>query len=423
MQKFRVRFGTWNPYSVLKVEGNETRLEGIAREIYDIMSETMNFQYETQLQKDLQYGTLGPDNKWTGMVGATVANKTDISGPYFITEQRAMAMDFAVPIGFSELCIVSGLVRANRDPFLIFEIFSLELWLLLMFTTLIAASLLTVIYFKIPSTQKRKISRVFLKYMWMLTGSVIGKDYGSNHRWYLKHIWLSPGFKFFLFLWLTGPALVLRYTYEGSIVSAFAADKLKPRIQTIEELVKDTGVTIATFKNSYPQTCFERLRGTELDSLWQRVQGNWKLPPRNETPSWMDDIENEKSVFVAETLFMKSLVGERFKKTGHCGVRVIPTDFCTAYIAIAFRKHFPRKIFNNFNKRLLWYNEAHLTKRWISSSTAYYDTCTRTGTTSTKPLEMKDVFGAFIIYTVGTLLSTVAFVLEFVSNRKIRKLK
>ncbi|GBM13964.1 hypothetical protein AVEN_152390-1 [Araneus ventricosus] len=50
---------------------------------------------------------------------------TDLAGPIFINEARASVVDFAFPVDFSQLVIISVLVPAHKDPFFIFGVFSL----------------------------------------------------------------------------------------------------------------------------------------------------------------------------------------------------------------------------------------------------------------------------------------------------------
>ncbi|GBN21473.1 hypothetical protein AVEN_244199-1 [Araneus ventricosus] len=77
-------------------------------------------------QYDAPYGGfIGPDGKWNGIVGDMINNVTDLAGPIFINEARASVVDFAFPVDFSQLVIISGLVPAHKDPFLIFGVFSL----------------------------------------------------------------------------------------------------------------------------------------------------------------------------------------------------------------------------------------------------------------------------------------------------------
>ncbi|GBM89725.1 hypothetical protein AVEN_216836-1 [Araneus ventricosus] len=178
------------------------------------------------------------------------------------------------------------------------------------------------------------------------------EEFGDNRRWFLKHVWSSPSFRLLQSLWFTAGCLVFMYTYQGAIISAFAVDKLKPRISTLEELLEDTKIGISTFKNSYPMAFFKRLANTNYGSIWLRLENNLVNPPSKGTvPDWLDDIEDGKRVFIADMFWLKYLIGERFVKTGKCGLRATDIELGAAYMSFAFRKELRNKrVFESFNK-------------------------------------------------------------------------
>ncbi|GBO37360.1 hypothetical protein AVEN_229561-1 [Araneus ventricosus] len=177
-------------------------------------------------------------------------------------------------------------------------------------------------------------------------------EFGDNRRWFLRHVWSSPSFRLLQSLWFTAGCLVFMYTYQGAIISAFAGDKLKPRISTLEELLEDTKMGISTFKNSYPMAFFKRLANTNYGSIWFRLEHNLVIPPSKGTvPDWLDDIEDGKRVFIADMFWLKYLIGERFVKTGKCGLRATDIELGAAYMSFAFRKELRNKrVFESFNK-------------------------------------------------------------------------
>ncbi|GFV03385.1 lig_chan-Glu_bd domain-containing protein [Trichonephila clavipes] len=74
------------------------------------------------LKNDAAYGGfIGPDGKWNGMMGSL---EIDVAGPLFINEARSKVVNFAFPLDFADLVIISGLIPANKYPNLIFGIFS-----------------------------------------------------------------------------------------------------------------------------------------------------------------------------------------------------------------------------------------------------------------------------------------------------------
>ncbi|GBO39201.1 hypothetical protein AVEN_254751-1, partial [Araneus ventricosus] len=132
-----------------------------------------------------------------------------------------------------------------------------KVWIALLVTTLAVSAVACLIYQLLPAREKRAKMETYSKYLWAFHTGLIGKEFGDNRRWFLRHVWSSPSFRLLQSLWFTAGCLVFMYTYQGAIISAFAVDKLKPRISTLEELLEDTKMGISTFKNSYPMAFFK----------------------------------------------------------------------------------------------------------------------------------------------------------------------
>ncbi|GBN30639.1 hypothetical protein AVEN_219575-1 [Araneus ventricosus] len=272
----------------------------------------------------------------------------------------------------------------------------------------------TLIYQVLPFPGKRGITETFSKYLWAFQLGLIGKDFGDNKRWFIRHVWSSPSFRLLQSMWFTAACLVIMYTYQGAIISAFAADRLKPRVSNIEELLKESKLGISTFKNSYPMAFFKRLVNTCYESLLHRMEHNMVGPPsKGDIPYWLDLIEEGKIVFIADPWWLKNVIGERFLKTGKCGLRMTNTEFGASYMSFAFRKELHnRSIFKSFNKGVRRFTEGSLHHRRMITSSLYYDICTGDSTAVVDPLNFSDLIGAFIIFGIGNGLACVIFALE-----------
>ncbi|GBL98982.1 hypothetical protein AVEN_70270-1 [Araneus ventricosus] len=132
-----------------------------------------------------------------------------------------------------------------------------KVWLSILLATAVVSVTATLIYQVLPFPGKRGITESFQKYLWAFQLGLIGKDFGDNKRWFIRHVWSSPSFRLLQSMWFTAACLVIMYTYQGAIISAFAADRLKPRVSNIEELLKESKLGISTFKNSYPMAFFK----------------------------------------------------------------------------------------------------------------------------------------------------------------------
>ncbi|GFU13635.1 uncharacterized protein NPIL_429151 [Nephila pilipes] len=344
------------------------------------------------------YGVLGSDEKWTGMIGSMAQNETDIGGPFFLDENRGKAIQFVSPLGFSQAVLATGLVPTKKLPFHIFRVFSMNVWLSFMSSIIITAGATGLMYSISPFSDKKKRIEALIRYMWLFLTSLIGKDLGTKSRWFLQPIWNTHSLRFVLSVWLM-TCLVFVNSYQGSIISTYAAFKLKPKYESLNDLMKDTSLEIGTYANSFPYLCLSRLTNTTFEPVFLRAKENMLYLGKG-TPPWMDQVEQGAAVIVGEAGHTKYFVGERFKLTGKCGIRVIPLDFCASYVALGSRNELSKVFINNFNIGIQRFNEGGISTRQKTESVLFYDICTQTDTSSIHPLDLADLMGAFTILAV-----------------------
>ncbi|GFU01320.1 uncharacterized protein NPIL_265461 [Nephila pilipes] len=134
-------------------------------------------------------------------------------------------------------------------------------------------------------------------------------------------------------------------------------------------------------------------------------------------PPWLDDVEAGKSAYIADTLYSKFMIGERFKLTGKCNIRVASFDLCSGYIALATRRGLNKKSLKKLNEGILSFNEGRLAKRHILESILYYEICSQNVDVIRKPLDLEDLLGAFTILGAGLSISAIYFVMELAMDR------
>ncbi|GIY06440.1 lig_chan-Glu_bd domain-containing protein [Caerostris extrusa] len=175
----------WVPWVILDANKSLETAQGVLIELYKGMKYAKVFDYELQLAS--AYGVLGQDKKWTGMVGSLLKNETDVGGPYFVEENRGKVIRFVSPLDFSQLVLVTGLIPENTDPFMIFRVFSITVWLTLLSFVFIVAGTACLVYSVWPSSERKRKVAAYFRYLWMFQTSLLGKEFGSNSRWFPPH--------------------------------------------------------------------------------------------------------------------------------------------------------------------------------------------------------------------------------------------
>ncbi|KAG8182847.1 hypothetical protein JTE90_000451 [Oedothorax gibbosus] len=273
------------------------------------------FDYEVEFQPNGTFGSKLPDGTFNGMVGSLMRNETDIGGPLLVTEERNKAVEFSVPFSIFQYGLMSGTVETQKHPFLIFDIFELPVWLTLFASVVFMAAAATVVYY----------------------------GFGGDERWFIRHLINSPSFRLLQLLWFAGPGLVCLYSYQGGIISAFAANKIKTKFESLDDLKQYQSAKAMALSGSAITRFFESLTNTpgKYEYVWNRMKDStiqYDVP--GSVPPWMDVINKGKACVVGESYHMKTRVGDRFFKTGKCGLRVSDIDLQSSYVALAFRKEY-----------------------------------------------------------------------------------
>lgn len=92
----------------------------------------------------------------------------------------------------------------------------------------------------------------------------------------------------------------------------------------------------------------QKLADTDLEDIWTRIQRNL-IKPSTGIPSWMDAVEEGNAVYLFDISFAKYFIGERFRKTGKCGIGVTAIDMCSGYIGFPTRKGMSKRLLTKFN--------------------------------------------------------------------------
>ncbi|XP_069995907.1 glutamate receptor ionotropic, kainate 1-like [Penaeus vannamei] len=132
-RRLRVASLTYFPYMDYERDSEEagttvTALDCLDRRVLIALASVLNFSYEIREPPDLQWGVLGDDGNWTGVMGAFQHDRADFSTVFAPTPLRMLYMDFARIYTADVLGIVSLKPTPLPRHLALIRPFSGDLW-------------------------------------------------------------------------------------------------------------------------------------------------------------------------------------------------------------------------------------------------------------------------------------------------------
>ncbi|KAG8182849.1 hypothetical protein JTE90_000453 [Oedothorax gibbosus] len=406
------------PFSTHK-PGTDSGLGGTVLDIYESMKIFINhFDYDATLQFDRGFGGKLPNGSFTGMIGSLMNNETDMCGPFMMNEERSKVVEFSEPFFDSYMGIMSGVVETQKDPLIIFKVFTGLVWISLFASIFFMASAATAVYFVLPTNETRSLPTVFSKYLWSFQISLLNKNFGYSCRWFMQHVYDSTSFRMLLLTWF-GPCLVLLYSYQRGILSAFASTKLQPKIASLDDLLNDKSIEPIVIVNSADEKAFRNLQSTRYETIWGRVKASLvEVDLPGTVPPWTERVHKGQAIFADSAHHLKARIGDWFQKTGECGLAVSKIELGYGYVALALRNEFLNTDFlKQLNRGIRLFNEGGLAHFSLLRSNRYFEKCSGENTAVSKPLNLIDLMGTFIVLGTGFSAASILFLIELLHCR------
>ncbi|KAI9566014.1 hypothetical protein GHT06_009813 [Daphnia sinensis] len=227
-------------------------------------------------------------------------------------------------------------------------------------------------------------------------------------------------FRILVGVWLL-IATVLVNSYSGTIVSYLTVPKIKPSINTFEDLAVSTDVELIIKKDVVIGQQILVAKSGTLKILGDRTRSN---PERMLT----DQTEIDKLLakgghaYPWIVSFCKFFIAGQFKKDGDCRFEMTdPVPFPTAFFSVVLQKNSKfTRAFNDayvvfFSLMLMW--ESGQITFWVTNDIPRAPKCfakinPRATLTRQVPIQLKDLMSAFFIFAIGLGLAILAFVME-----------
>ncbi|XP_068229216.1 glutamate receptor 1-like [Palaemon carinicauda] len=365
----------------------------------------MNYSDSYVTPDDGEWGRLLPNGTWTGMIGMTVAGKTDaILGPVGLTWERSQVLDFTTTLYFDHNGIFLPKPVPEKDLSNFLKPLSVETW----------AVLVVVLGLSIT---------IGLLFDHILKGST--EDNHENQpemltfkpAWILSNLLSEPSStlpttdtgRVFIGTWLI-TAFIIDTAYVGVLTSILVVPRVPFPVNSLEDLV------------SYGKIPWALEKGTALHQLLlEATEGIYKEV--FERKSFMvygcyetkERIKTERIAVLCDALTMRKAIHDDFSSTGQCNFHIARKPLYGMSLAYAF----PKKsgLTGEFNKWLTSLEESGIILRSVLKETSNATNCERSlkRSGSTSPiLGFMDLAGMFLLCIGGLLLSTVVLVAEVI---------
>ena len=340
----------FNPIFSSKKE--ETKIGGVLGDIWHgVLEKMLNFTTIVQPSRDNQYGALGKDGKWSGVVGSLVEDRVDIGlANLFITESRGKAVQFSPGINSVATRFFIKFPGLEINWFTFLEPFSASLWMAFLFLLLTISTLITLAYLL---GQEKRISPGSFSPLnsWLVI-------WGS---WMAQGSWLEPKSIptriIFLLSFLFG--ITIYTAYSAKLISFLSVPKVVMPFTSLEDLLKSREFSVGMLKGAAAHESFANaLPGSLRDRIAKELISEEDLM---ESPQEGADRlrKDPKFTFLSNT--------NALPNKGGCEFLEMPFDLDVNTVAIAWNPRLPhRHILNYALAKMIESGQVDRTlKKWL----------------------------------------------------------
>ncbi|MPC29058.1 Glutamate receptor 2 [Portunus trituberculatus] len=285
-------------------EGRQLVVKGALDNIARYFSRALNFTYT--LASGRSFGTKLPNGSWSGMMGLVAREEVDLgAAPIAISQTRAEAVDFTMPLWTGRVRIVSGRGELETDPWG----FLLPLTPLVWSATLISLAVVCAALL-LPSSflPGRVMSRADFRSVRVLLQQDV--DWPAQWWWWERLV---------LGLWML-TTLVLIKSYSGNLMSLLAVKYLPQPFQSLQDVIDHRSVSIIWQKSSL----FEQYIRTAKSGVFHEMarlekEGRMVFHKQPQFPWSLDTfVRRGRHVLADADITITNLIARDYSATGRC---------------------------------------------------------------------------------------------------------
>ena len=331
----------------------EGKIGGVLGDIWhEVLEKMLNFTTIVQPSRDKQYGALGKDGKWSGVIGSLVEDRVDIGlASLFITETRSKAVHFSPGLNSVATRFFIKFPGLEMNWLTFLEPFSASLWIAVLFLLLTISTLITVAYLL---GQEKRISPGSFSPLnsWLVI-------WGS---WMAQGSWLEPKSIptriIFLLSFFSG--ITIYTAYSAKLISFLSVPKVVMPFTSLEDLLKSGEYSVGmlegaasheSFANALPGSLRARIAKqliSEEDLVESPEEGAARLR------------KDPKFTYLSNSIALPD--------KGGCEFLEIPFDLDVNAVAIAWNPRLPhRHILNYALAKMIETGQVDRTlKKWLT---------------------------------------------------------
>ncbi|XP_071530509.1 glutamate receptor ionotropic, delta-2-like [Panulirus ornatus] len=353
----------WVPWTKLTTdeEGN-VFFSGFMRNILDILSEMIEFDYELLRPPDKLWGIKSDNGSWSGMIGMLHREEVEFAiGPFLVTPDRSMVSDFSEPVYIDNQALVMIRPGLKSDVAGFIKPFTSEVWLLILLSLLsISFTMACMVKAEgevFQTSTKNVATKIFT---WVL--QTVTQE--SSH-------WLprKDGGRVLVVTWLLA-SLVFMSSYSGILTAKLTLPRITIPIDSLDDLVAQSDLPWRLAPGSYifliyppghpiREKLVKGMIGTRKN-CWQSREG----------------ITKGEFATICHEVAIKKVMSWDFSTSGDCHLYIGKKKVYTnAILALALKKnstYLPK--FNKIVRRLMW---SGILEHWLRSQLPNASHCLR----------------------------------------------
>lgn len=384
------------------VEENIQITGGLESKFLWLLSKGLNFTFNIHIPEDKEWGRVGKDGEWTGVIGLVSRNEADIGiSKLGITNEKMSAVDFSYPYSTEKVTFATRPPDVLSKETAIIRPFSKQVWL-----AFVVSFFSTVFALKIVFRNKYTLQYIcFSVFGCFLQKSKILKSENCSER-----IMLST------FMWCV---MLLSSSYTAVLLSFLTFPFLEEPVDNtyrLQEAMKTKHYKCVTSDgSSVLKTLLHSEDETTAFIANQIEEHKWFISPTKEVLI-NSFIEKNIAVINPENHFRiipknEILISKDSFFLLHSGIAVNKRFCCMKALDLMMRRILESGLYQKSEKDFYFQSRLRNMKLYHNVSP------------TKKTLELNDVVGAFILLLIGYLISITALFIELITEKKLHSAK